>query len=91
MRSPPSCCGARPARSGSVASTTARRRRSCIGESQIHPEPNGPLQVRGRLRIVDAEGNVVREMTRASLCRCGHSRRKPFCDNSHRLVNFRAD
>ena len=62
-----------------------------IGEPQVHPEPNGPLQVRGRLRIVDAEGNVVREMTRASLCRCGHSRRKPFCDNSHRLVNFRAD
>ena len=62
-----------------------------IGEPQVQPEPNGPLHVRGRFRVVDADGNVVREMTRASLCRCGHSRRKPFCDNSHRLVNFKAD
>ena len=62
-----------------------------VGDPQVHPVPNGPLEVRGRLRLVDADGNVVREMTRASLCRCGQSRRKPFCDNSHRLVNFKAD
>jgi CDGSH-type Zn-finger protein len=29
-------------------------------------------------------------MTRATLCRCGRSRNKPFCDNSHRDAGFSA-
>jgi CDGSH-type Zn-finger protein/uncharacterized Fe-S cluster protein YjdI len=50
---------------------------------------NGPLYVRGELEIETAEG-VVRD-TRAALCRCGASKRKPFCDGSHREAGFRHD
>jgi uncharacterized Fe-S cluster protein YjdI len=57
----------------------------------VAPQPDGPLYVRGRLRFVDSEGNVTRDMTRAALCRCGASGNKPFCDNSHNLIGFRAD
>lgn len=54
----------------------------------IEPRPNGPLFVRGRVRVVDAEGGLVREDTRLALCRCGASAGKPFCDGSHRRIGF---
>jgi uncharacterized Fe-S cluster protein YjdI len=54
----------------------------------LEPRPNGPLFLRGRVRIVDADGNVVREDTRVALCRCGGSGNKPFCDGTHRTIGF---
>lgn len=44
---------------------------------------NGSLLVEGPFRVVDAEGNVLREGDKCALCRCGHSQNKPFCDSSH--------
>ena len=65
------------------------------GEQEIAPEealieaqPDGPLYVRGCLRLVDQDG-YARELTRAALCRCGASQNKPFCDNSHREIGFK--
>lgn len=49
---------------------------------------NGPYYVRGDLEIVMPDGGIVAE-TRASLCRCGASANRPFCDNAHREINFR--
>jgi len=47
---------------------------------------NGSLKVQGEFEIVDKEGNVYdlggRDLV--SLCRCGLSKNKPFCDGSHR-------
>ena len=54
----------------------------------IRPVPNGPLFVRGDIEIRDESGGVFRHDTRMALCRCGKSRHKPFCDNTHRLVAF---
>ena len=58
--------------------------------TSIMPYPNGPLFISGRIRIVDTDGNLVREDTRAALCRCGQSANKPFCDGTHRRIGFRA-
>jgi uncharacterized Fe-S cluster protein YjdI len=55
----------------------------------IAAQPDGPLFVRGSIQIKDDEGEVIRETTRASLCRCGHSENKPYCDLSHYRVGFR--
>jgi len=47
--------------------------------------------VRGDFRITDQDGNEIdpgRETI--ALCRCGKSRMRPFCDGSHKLVDFRA-
>src|SRR5262245_4267420 len=55
----------------------------------VEPRPDGPLFVRGRLRIVAADEELVREDTRAALCRCGASENKPFCDGSHRRIGFK--
>jgi uncharacterized Fe-S cluster protein YjdI len=57
-------------------------------ETTIEPRPNGPLFVRGRVRIVGPEGEVIREDARLALCRCGASENKPFCDGSHRRIGF---
>ena len=57
-------------------------------ETTVEPRPNGPLFVRGRLKIVGADKEVIREDTRLALCRCRASQNKPFCDGSHRRVGF---
>jgi CDGSH-type Zn-finger protein len=57
----------------------------------ITPYRDGPLLVRGAFRLQDQDGNEI-EVARdtIALCRCGKSRMRPFCDGSHKLVDFRA-
>ncbi len=50
---------------------------------------NGPLVVRGPVRLVRDDGTELVEGRRVSLCRCGESRRKPLCDGTHRTCGFR--
>ena len=57
-------------------------------ETTIEERPNGPLFVRGRLKVRRQDGSV-REDTRVALCRCGQSANKPFCDGTHRRIGFR--
>lgn len=49
---------------------------------------NGPIRIVGSVDIVNREGKNVFSGERAALCRCGASRNKPFCDNSHKLIKF---
>ena len=50
---------------------------------------DGPYEVRGPVRIEDADGNVTETEGMAhDLCRCGASQIKPFCDGSHETVGF---
>jgi CDGSH-type Zn-finger protein len=49
---------------------------------------DGPITFRGRLRLHNQFGQECVKM-RGSLCRCGHSANKPFCDGSHERVGFR--
>ena len=46
---------------------------------------DGPLAINGDLIIGKQQGSS----TRATLCRCGASKNKPYCDNSHKGINFR--
>ena len=58
-------------------------------ETTMIPVRNGPLLVRGQLRVLDPEsGGAIAEETRLALCRCGKSQNEPFCDNSHRRTHF---
>lgn len=51
---------------------------------------DGPLWVRGGIPIEAPDGFVYEVRNRVTLCRCGHSRNKPFCDGSHEQVKFTA-
>jgi CDGSH-type Zn-finger protein len=54
-------------------------------------KPNGSIRVTGTVDFVDADGNVLESKTDFSLCRCGHSKEKPYCDGSHREAGFTAE
>lgn len=60
---------------------------------KITVRKNGPLRVEGEFTICDAEGNAfdLGGRTMISLCRCGHSQDKPFCDGSHKQVGFQSE
>lgn len=49
---------------------------------------NGPLYLRGELDIEGAPDDMPGVRYRAALCRCGQSKSKPFCDNSHEAAGF---
>ena len=54
--------------------------------------PDGPLLVRGEVDVLDAAGEPIpRTRKTFALCRCGVSTIKPFCDGTHKLVNFKTD
>ncbi len=61
------------------------------GTLQVDPQRNGPLKITGNLEICAGTGRVVKRVESAMLCRCGHSKSKPFCDGSHRAAGFEAD
>jgi uncharacterized Fe-S cluster protein YjdI len=50
---------------------------------QIRMVKGGPLLVKGPARILDPEGNSIRECESMVLCRCGKTKNPPFCDGSH--------
>ena len=51
-------------------------------------DSSGPLWVRGGVPVVGADGHVYETRNRVTLCRCGASSNKPFCDGSHASVKF---
>ncbi len=64
-----------------------------LAETKVTVRNNGPLRIEGEFTICDAEGNPfdLAGRTGISLCRCGHSENKPFCDNSHKKVEFQSE
>jgi CDGSH-type Zn-finger protein len=58
--------------------------------TKILIKDNGSIRVEGDFEIVDSQGRVfgLNGRTAVSLCRCGHSANKPFCDGSHKECGF---
>ncbi len=61
--------------------------------TKITVRNNGPLRLEGEFTLCDMEGKEfdLSGRTAISLCRCGHSEDKPFCDGSHKKVNFQSE
>lgn len=64
-----------------------------MAETKITVNNNGPLRIEGEFTIYDVQGNAfdLAGRTGISLCRCGHSENKPFCDGSHKRVGFQSE
>jgi uncharacterized Fe-S cluster protein YjdI len=56
-------------------------------ELEVKPSANGPLLVRGPIRVLLADGSTE-VLPRAAFCRCGQSGNKPFCDGTHGEIGF---
>ncbi len=61
-------------------------------EVKITVKPNGPFRVEGPIKLVDGEGREwnLNGKPAVSLCRCGGSTNKPFCDGAHSKIGFQA-
>jgi len=49
---------------------------------------SGPIAVRGGVQLVGADGFEYEVRNRMTLCRCGASKNKPFCDGTHVSIGF---
>ncbi len=52
--------------------------------SKITIIPNGPAMIQGNCEVTLPNGEVVVKEGRTTLCRCGLSANKPFCDGKHK-------
>jgi CDGSH-type Zn-finger protein len=58
-------------------------------EPSISAVGDGPLWVKGRVEVIGADGVRWEVRNRDTICRCGASKNKPFCDGRHSAVGFR--
>lgn len=73
---------------GEPETLDATELKSRSGPLHVNRLRNGPLQIEGNLETCAATGRVVARTTKAHFCRCGHSKSKPFCDNTHQTIGF---
>jgi len=57
--------------------------------THIEVSKNGPLIVKGKIKISDSDGNTEIKERNTALCRCGASNNKPFCDGTHNKIDFK--
>jgi uncharacterized Fe-S cluster protein YjdI len=65
---------------------------SVITDSGLPPKvfvaKNGPLRIKEACHVILADGTIVEKPNGVSLCRCGGSSEKPFCDGAHKVNGF---
>ena len=61
------------------------------GKLTITPYPNGPLGLAGNVTLFAGSGRAAWHGDKLALCRCGASNNKPFCDGSHKDIDFTTD
>ncbi|HVB28888.1 MAG TPA: CDGSH iron-sulfur domain-containing protein [Terriglobia bacterium] len=64
-----------------------------MAATKITVRNNGSVRIEGDFEICDPEGAVfdLGGRTTISLCRCGHSENKPFCDGAHKKAGFQSE
>ena len=61
--------------------------------TKITVRTNGSIRIEGDFELFDKEGNKfdLSGRTQIALCRCGHSKDKPFCDSTHKEIGFQSE
>lgn len=57
----------------------------------VKPAKNGPLFLYGNLEVCSGTGRTVNRAEEVHLCRCGHSKNKPYCDGTHAKIGFNSE
>lgn len=58
---------------------------------ETRKQVSGPLWVKGNIQIVSFEKGEYEKRDSISLCRCGESKNKPFCDGTHSIIRWNDD
>lgn len=63
-----------------------------MSDVTISLRPNGPLLVTGPVKLIDTEGKEYNlgGKEKFSLCRCGQTKNRPFCDGTHKECGWAA-
>ncbi len=69
-------------------SDTEQKQVEVKSETIIETSANGPLLVYGNVTVKDKEGILTKKNNVTAFCRCGASSNKPYCDGSHKKINF---
>ena len=89
MAHPPWPSAFKRARNQAPAGTSMRREAAVA--VRITPLDNGPYMVEGEIELVSPSGQPIPVRgSKAFLCRCGASTRKPLCDGTHSRIGFQA-
>ncbi len=49
---------------------------------------SGPIWVKGGIKIISSDNKTYEIRNRVTLCRCGQSKNKPFCDGTHAAIRY---
>jgi CDGSH-type Zn-finger protein len=59
--------------------------------NRVRIRKNGPLLCKGEIEVYGEQGDLFIRADDVALCRCSHSKNRPFCDGSHRECGFEND
>lgn len=60
-----------------------------VTEVQIEMVPNGPLMITGHVKIINEKGEAAIRYNTTALCRCGGTKKPPYCDGTHVKIHFK--
>jgi CDGSH-type Zn-finger protein len=58
-------------------------------DTAVEASKDGPYYVRGAIQVTSSDGEDYERRNRQTLCRCGGSKNKPFCDGTHWHIGFK--
>ena len=68
--------------------TTVNEEENNAAICSVAVQKNGPLLVKGTLKVTDADGQTSIRENVTAFCRCGQSSNKPYCDGQHSRSGF---
>jgi uncharacterized Fe-S cluster protein YjdI len=60
-------------------------------ETVVETVTDGPLMVHGTIKVKNSSGEITTKSKVTAFCRCGNSLNKPYCDGTHKKIDFKAD
>lgn len=76
---------------GEVEVKASEALESRSGVVRVEPAKDGPLFLYGNLEVCAGTGHTVNRAQEVHLCRCGHSKNKPYCDGTHKVIGFTSE
>lgn len=74
--------------SGALSIADEANQATISQETIVETMPNGPLMVYGQMKIKHDGQEIIKDNKVTAFCRCGASENKPYCDGTHKKIDF---